>query len=208
LWRVITEGGRPPIEDDDEERKEAKEEKKAIKIRVFPTKEQDAKLKRWFGAARWTYNRCVESFKTKACKMNTKEVRSRHVNNEALQDNERAKEVPYDIRDEAMNDFRKAFEATRARAKKDGKRFEFKFRSKKDETQSIVVLKKHWDHASGAYADVFNTRVCAAINNCLPSWSVTLACYVRAWDTTISACRSLWRSRARTKPLQRGSMQR
>jgi len=162
LWHVITEGGRPPIEDEEKEpknskREEIKEAKKSIKIRVYPTKEQDAKLKRWFGAARWTYNQCVESFKSKACKINKKELRSRHVNNEALQDNEWAKEVPYDIRDEAMNDFRKAFEATRA--KKDGKRFEFKFRSKKDETQSTTVLKKHWGHASGAYADVFNSRV-------------------------------------------------
>ena len=50
------------------------------------------------------------------------------------------KETPYEIRDEAMADFLKALKATRA--KKDLRKFEVKFRSKKDDTQCIAVLKK------------------------------------------------------------------
>ena len=88
--------------------------------------------------------------------MNKKEVRARLINNEELQEHEWAKDTPYDIRDEAMNDMLKALQATRA--KEDLKQFDFKFRSKKDETQSITVLKKHWGHASGVYAHVFNSR--------------------------------------------------
>ena len=40
-----------------------------------------------------------------------------------------------------------------------GKKFQFKFRSKKKaESQSITVLKKHWGHKRGLYADLFNSH--------------------------------------------------
>ena len=83
---------------------------------MYPTREQDAKLKQWFGAARWTYNQCVQSLKSKACSMTKKALRALHVNNEALQDRaEWAQETPYDIGDEAMYDLLKALKATRAK---------------------------------------------------------------------------------------------
>ena len=89
--------------------------------------------------------------------MTKKALRAQHVNNEALQDRvEWAQEIPYDIRDEAMNDLLKALKATRA--KKNGKKYEFKFRSKKAESQSITVLKKHWGHKRGLYADLFKSH--------------------------------------------------
>jgi len=130
---------------------------KAIKIRIFPTKEQENKLKQWFGTARWTYNRCVESYQAKTCKPTKKNLRQRIINNDNFKDNNCwVKDVPYDIRDEAMNDFLKALKATKA--KKDVKKFSFKFRSKKDRTQSITVLKKHWGHGFGVYSDLFHFK--------------------------------------------------
>ena len=148
LWRVIMGDDLLPIGADG---------KKSIKIRVYPTKEQDVKLKLWIGAARWTYNRCVEAYKKKACKMSKKELRAYCVNNDALGAEEWVKKIPYDIRDEGMDDFLKALKATRA--KKNLNHFDFKFRSKKDETQSIAVLKKHWGHRRGVYADLLNSHV-------------------------------------------------
>ena len=114
LWRVITADGQRPTA-----AAAASGSKKAFKIRAYPTTEQDAKLKQWFGAARWTYNQCVQSLKSKACSMTKKALRAQHVNNEALQAAraEWAQETPYDIRDEAMNDLLKALKATRAKKK-------------------------------------------------------------------------------------------
>ena len=90
LWRVITADGQRPTA-----AAAASGSKKAFKIRVYPTREQDAKLKQWFGAARWTYNQCVQSLKSKACSMTKKALRALHVNNEALQDRaEWAQETP------------------------------------------------------------------------------------------------------------------
>jgi hypothetical protein len=45
------------------------------------------------------------------------------------------------------------------------KHFSFKFRSRKDKTQSITVLKKHWNHKTGFYADLFNSTFCGVTNN-------------------------------------------
>jgi len=154
---------------------------KVNKIRVFPTKEQDVKFKKWLGAARWTYNQCVEYYKqcvelleTRALRakmtkkafqkalranMTKKALRARCVNKNALTEHEWVTDIPYDIRDEAMNDLLKALK-NELKAKKDLKKNTFKFRSLKDETQSITVLEKHWDkHRSGVYANVFNSRV-------------------------------------------------
>jgi hypothetical protein len=155
LWRVITDSDQPPIEGVVKEPQDSNKVMGVHKIRVFPTKDQDRKLKKWLGAARWTYNQCVASMKNKDCKMNEKALRSRHINKAALSEHKWATEVPYDIRDEGMRDFVKALKATRA--KKDVKHFSFKFRSRKDKTQSITVLKKHWNLKTGFYADLFNS---------------------------------------------------
>lgn len=128
---------------------------KAMKIRIFPNKKQKQIFSKWFGTCRWTYNQCVNSFQTKISTANKKELRAKHINNDNFEDeNTWVPETPYDIRDEAMNDFLKALKATKA--KKDLNHFQFKYRSKKDNTQSIAVLKKHWGHKKGIYADVLN----------------------------------------------------
>jgi hypothetical protein len=48
--------------------------------------------------------------------------------------------VPYDIRDEAMNGVLKAYKSNLAK----GVKFDIKIRSKKDEQQSVDALNKHW----------------------------------------------------------------
>jgi len=56
-------------------------------------------------------------------------------------------ETPNDIRDEAMNDFLKAFSSTMSLLKKGTiNHFKMKFRSKKQDDGSLTVLKKHWEN--------------------------------------------------------------
>lgn len=33
---------------------------RSYKLRLYPTAEQERVLARWFGAARWVWNRCLE----------------------------------------------------------------------------------------------------------------------------------------------------
>ena len=141
----------------------ATKQMKVRKVRVYPDKEQAKKLKKWIGTARWTYNSIVDAAlrcakQKKKLIISKGSLRSNFTNKDALQHNPEKKwvlETPYDIRDEAMNDYIKAVKSNLA-AKKP--RFEIKFRSKKDTHQSISVLKKHWNRKRGEYAQVFGPR--------------------------------------------------
>ena len=106
------------------------------------------------GTARWTYNRVVDAIRNKRCKANKTELRARVLNRRCLLETplEWVLETPYDVRDEAMADVLKAIKANVA-AKRT--KFHLKFRSRKDNQQSIVVLKKHWKHQTGIYSSVF-----------------------------------------------------
>jgi predicted site-specific integrase-resolvase len=87
--------------------KKEEEEKPPVgrvrKIRLYPNAEERQKLTRWFGAARWTYNRCLEEVRDKGCKRTEKALRARVINADALEAGGEAlawlKEIPYDIRD-------------------------------------------------------------------------------------------------------------
>ena len=151
LWREITENA--PLETNAGAKECGME---SIKIRVYPTKKQQRILASWFGAARWTYNKCVEASKTREMTLTKKNLRAKYIKKEALDDHPFIREIPFDVRDEGMNDFLKARRAVFA--KKDKKRFAFKFRSRKDKTQSIAVLKKHWNHTRGIYAQLFGRK--------------------------------------------------
>lgn len=63
-------------------------------------------------------------------------------------------QVPYDIRDEGMNDFLKASHAAWSQATSQEKAPQFKFRCKKElMSESIVIHRKHWRHvAISAYS--------------------------------------------------------
>ncbi|MGB2444664.1 MAG: hypothetical protein ACPIC5_07965, partial [Candidatus Poseidoniaceae archaeon] len=122
---------------------------------MYPNRDQRKKLLGWLGTSRWTYNRCVDSVKTKECRASKKELRSLHLNKNAVESsNPWVLETPYDVRDEAMNDVLKAIKSNFA-AKRE--RFSLKFRSRKDPTQSLAVLSKHWGRSKGVYAGVFGS---------------------------------------------------
>lgn len=125
---------------------------KAIKLRVFPTPEQKDLLEQWFGAARWTYNQCLSKVKQGLCKITKNALRDAVVNNINYHyTNQWVTEIPYDIRDEAMNDLIRNYASNFAK----GKRFDINFRSRKAQ-QSITVLAKHWNHKRGVYSSVFS----------------------------------------------------
>jgi putative transposase len=124
------------------------------KVRVYPTRAQATLLNKWIGTARWTYNQVVAVIRKKTTNANKKDLRALLLNKASLvgTEYEWVLETPYDVRDEAMADVLKAIESNLAAKKK---RFHLKFRSRKDEHQSIVVLKKHWEHKRGVYSSVF-----------------------------------------------------
>jgi len=130
---------------------------KSRKIRVFPTLNQRKTLDEWFGAARWTYNKCLEAIKAKMASLNKKSLRALALNSDSalVKENKWLLDTPYDFRDEAMNDLLKAYDSNFAAGRTN---FEIHFRSKKDNTQSLVVLKQRWNATRGVVSSVFSPR--------------------------------------------------
>jgi hypothetical protein len=95
------------------------------------------------GAFRFFYNKSVEFYHQNKGKVNLKTLRQNLINESAMEQSDWkwAKDVPYDIKDDALRDFMKAVNANKAKAakaKKDGKKstlFEMKFKSKKKRQQ-------------------------------------------------------------------------
>ena len=137
-----------------------------IRIRLYPTPEQDTVLKQWFGTARWTYNRCLDEGKRRGIKRQLTQQRSALraacLNRDAFEGKEDLKwvlDTPYDVRDEAMNDLLKAYQTNFAKLGKNPEHtFEVRFRSKKRSTQeAIVIHSKHYNRKRGIYADLFRS---------------------------------------------------
>jgi putative transposase len=146
---------------EESEQKEKVPAGKSFKIRLYPTSKQKTVLLQWFGAARWTYNQCVAYWRSDQLdkKYNKKHLRSLFLNDTAVTQQStpelqtKMKDIfvstPYDIRDEGMNDFLKAIKTSNV-LKKNGrvKQYGFKFRSRKDRSQSIGIGHKHWKNGS------------------------------------------------------------
>jgi len=79
------------------------------------------------------------------CPRNKKELRAQCVNNMLWQgETAWVKEVPYDVRDEAMNDVLKAYKTSIAAKRR---KFTVAFKSRKATSDSIALLAKHWKGA-------------------------------------------------------------
>ncbi|RHZ90027.1 hypothetical protein Glove_9g275 [Diversispora epigaea] len=157
LWQDIMECVPPPIVEEDEKLPKPKKNKsskipagKTQRIRLFPTQEEKSKLKRWMGTARWTYNRCLVAVEKEGIERTKKALRAQCLNAANFNNTELqwVLETPYDIRDEAMNNLLKSYSSNFAAKQK---KFKMKFRSKKDQQQSIAILSKHWDKSKGVY---------------------------------------------------------
>jgi putative transposase len=100
---------------------------KAIKVRIFPDKEQKTILNQWFGIRRFIYNKCIaiikEDYKNQI-KTTQKRLRELVVNNvNYVQNNTWMIDYEYDLRDEAMRDALKNLKSNLAK----GGHFELKF---------------------------------------------------------------------------------
>jgi hypothetical protein len=62
-------------------RKKEKKVLKAIRLRVYPRKEQMKLLQRWFGVCRWTFNKCAAGINNKTVAANSRSMRAAFVNN-------------------------------------------------------------------------------------------------------------------------------
>lgn len=121
--------------------KETKDQVSSRKIRVHPTEEQRKILEKWFHTARWTYNKTVEAIAT-GTKIAKQTLRNACVNKIALVNEKWVTETPYDIRDEAMISVINAYKSNFA--KKTGRPFTIKYKTRKASSDSIVIHKKHW----------------------------------------------------------------
>ncbi|KAK9319454.1 putative transposase DNA-binding domain-containing protein [Lipomyces orientalis] len=125
------------------------------RFRVYPTAQEKDILRKWFGAARWTYNECLRAIKDEKFRKSKKDLRARAINKEAIDALKKPwlGETPYDIRNEAMDDLLKAFASGEARYANDKKAFNIKYRSRQRCSQeSIVIHRQHWRRRAGKYA--------------------------------------------------------
>ncbi len=136
---------------------------RARRIRIYPTKEQQATIKTWLGAVRWTYNQTVNHLnQAEKVDKSIKTIRARFVNHDTIGNASPQwfESIPYDIRDEGARDAKKAISSNMAKQrkrKKEGKSFNFRlsFRRKHRACQeTLVVHSKHWRHQRGPMFDL------------------------------------------------------
>jgi transposase len=121
---------------------------KATKIRLHARNDQDREtLRKVFGCVRWTYNKCVNYFRETKKTTPLKELRALFVKegSEAVEKNPWLNEVGFDIRDDALKEFRTSLKGNFTKLKnKDLTTFEMSFRSKKRQKSETFYLRKRW----------------------------------------------------------------
>ena len=139
---------------------------RARKIRIYPTEEQAIVLKNWYGSCRFIYNQAVA--KTKLPGVSFKELKIEGLRHDFLSEefkmkNAWLKDTPFDILDNSLRDLVKARIAHFSKLKL-AKRADpaatiacsFKFRSKKDKQQTLVIRGRDWNRKSGHYSNIFS----------------------------------------------------
>lgn len=115
-------------------------------VRLYPTKQQRRTLTEWFGCARWSYNRAVDTFQKFGPTANKLSYYRQTIVNESLHvggDTEWVLKTPTEVRTEAVRDCQKAISINLKLASKDKTRtFEMKFKSVKAASDSIVISAK------------------------------------------------------------------
>ena len=115
-------------------------------IRLYPTKSQQKLLSRWFGCARWTYNRCVHLYKTEGPLTANATFLRRMVVNQGLHKGKPTAwvlESPTEVREGAMRDFIKAVKSNQAKNKLNPEhKFDMQFKSMRADSDSIDISKK------------------------------------------------------------------
>lgn len=111
---------------------------KSRKIRIYPTQQQKILFKQWFGVSRKFYNETLVIYMNGSDKVWHKVYQDIAENNK---DCDYIKSVPYQVKKIAVKDYKSALSINKIKAKRFGKPFEMKFRSKKDPKQSCYIPK-------------------------------------------------------------------
>ena len=115
-------------------------------------------VKKWLGVTRFMYNHALALMRQRLRPI--KELRALLLNADSplVQANPWLLDCPYDIRDEAVRDLVKNYKTNFARRRANpAHNFEIRFMSKKRDTQSMSILKKHWKN--GFYCPTFMAKV-------------------------------------------------
>ena len=111
--------------------------KRSRKIRFYPTKQQKILLFKWFGAARYSFNKTVEYLRQPDTKADWKAIKTDLIHNLP----EWAKEVPYQIKSIAIKDACDAIKNAKRKFKQTGKIQKVKFRSRKNADFNLFIPK-------------------------------------------------------------------
>jgi putative transposase len=111
--------------------------KKSNKTRIYLSSEQKKIVKKWFGVARFTYNKTIEYLQQPDTKANWKAIKGGIL--EALPD--WCKDVPYQIKSIAIKDACKAVSNAKKKYKNGGGISQMRFRSRKNPIQSCYIPK-------------------------------------------------------------------
>lgn len=112
-------------------------QKKSRKIRVYPSLEQKKILRKWFGVARYTYNKTIEYLKQPGTKASWKKIKTDIIHSLP----EWAKEVPYQIKSIAVRDACIAVSNAKKKCQKGSGFQDVKFKSRKKREESIYIPK-------------------------------------------------------------------
>lgn len=111
--------------------------RKSKKIRIYPTKQQQKKLDKWFGVSRFVFNQTVEYLRQPGTKANWKGIKGEILN--SLPDF--CADVPYQIKSIAIKDACTAVKSAKKKyANGDGIQ-KVSFRSRKNPVQSCYIPK-------------------------------------------------------------------
>lgn len=109
---------------------------KSRRIRIYPTQHQKILFKRWFGVSRKFYNETLTIYKNGSQKTWHKVYQEIVEQNK---ENDYIKSVPYQVKNRAVKDYTIALSTNKKKAKRLGKPFEMKFKSKKNPKQSCYI---------------------------------------------------------------------
>ena len=112
---------------------------KSRRVRIYPTKEQRSLLRKWFGVQRLVYNRAIELYNDKDFEIRNWMKLSQYILTELNKDY--IKSVPYKIKSAAVKDAYISWNTNCKKAKKTGKTFSLRFKSRKDKVQSCYISK-------------------------------------------------------------------
>lgn len=108
------------------------------KMRIYPTQQQKILFKQWFGVARKFYNETLTIYKKGSEKSWDKVYKDIAEQNK---EHDYIKSVPYQIKKVSVKDYREALSINKKIAKRSGKPFEMRFKSKKNPKQSCFIPK-------------------------------------------------------------------